>query len=1193
MDQQATLGATRAGVANKSRKKTMDWISEPRAVELTPFQQFTVDVDWEKSPLGPMKGWSKQLRSMVLLCFADPKPAVVMWGDNNAIVYNEPYTQIIGRKHPAMQGQDPCIELAEIWDYFGALLERQKDTGEAVLQEDALLLLHRHGFEEETYMTYKYVPIVCDEGYVIAIHATLDETTRQVLGDRRMFIIRALGERLSKAKTIRDLWDHLIQGLELAEKDAPFCLLYSASESSKVSNPLSSTTAAATTTTTTTTTTSAPSVPCVLEGSVGIPEGHYIAPPSFDVTYDQNWLARPFERAMTEMKTILVPLDLEVKQNLGGIKCRGFGEPSHVAVCPLMDSETQSVLAFLVLALNPRRPYDRDYQEWIQMLSHQVTTPQVSAIILRQEVKRRLALAKQEALDRATLSQQLTESETNFTRFATRTPVGLAILTSEGTALLANDLWRSQTSLDIGSSKVNWEKVLMPGEFEPLTTAWSEVVNNKNSRTFQSRFKKPWKAQELNTDGEEQWTETHLLIALYPDLDDEGNVSTIMSCITEISELKWSENQLRARMEQALEMKQQQERFIDMTSHEMRNPLSALIGCADEILSSLHEYKNLMNSSGENGKILSTELPINLIDGAIEATDTIIYCAMHQKRIIDDILTLSRLDTNLLVVSPEASQPVQIINSALKMFESELKQADTKLDFIQADSIKELKVHWTLLDPSRVLQVLLNLMTNAIKFTRTEKLRQITVTMAASLEKPSSQKTIVEYVPKRRESSDQTFKGEWGNGEILYLSITVTDSGRGLSEKEKANLFHLFMQASPKTHVQYGGSGLGLFISRQLTEMQGGEIGVHSERGKGSTFQFYVKTRRTTAPVDMKDSEEGIAKDFQMTLREDALREACGFEMPDLNHDNPSCNCAGKTTVTKQDALKLPMRPLPVRKRSSRLRVSRLNNGTKKGGKDQEQLNVLVVEDNLLNQKVLVKSLRKEGFGVSVANHGGEALDFLKGTRFWVGDAGRNGGDERKSKKQLDLILMDLEMPIMDGTTCVKQIRKWEAEGSIAGHVPIIAVTANARKDQIMSTIDAGMDDVTTKPYRIQDMLKQIERLVRQHSDGGIDTPSLNGNTSNKGTTPNTSPSNLRTLNEDTSSKGISNKNNSTSNETSQNTSTSDSRTSNKGTLNKDTSNTGISNKDTSNADTPYRNSSTKNTSKTHISIESTPNGII
>ncbi|TGO51484.1 hypothetical protein BCON_0160g00090 [Botryotinia convoluta] len=1120
MDRHTTLGAAREGGAKKLKRKNFDWISEPRTMELTPFQQFTVDVDWENSPLGPMSGWSKQLRSMVLLCFADPNPATILWGDDSTIIYNEPFTQLIGNKHPASQGQNICIGFAEVWDYFDALIEALKETGKALVQKDILLLLHRHGFEEETYMTYKFIPVICEnEGHVIAVQTTIDETTREVVGYRRMAIIRALGEQLSKAQSIRDLWSHLIQGLELADKDAPFCLLYSVSESSEASSPLPSTVPS-------------PSVPCVFEGSVGIPEGNSIAPSGFDLACDQNWLTEPFNQAMNAMESVLVPVDPELNQRFDGIQFRGFGQPTHVVVCPIMDSKTQSVLAFLVIALNPRVSYDKDYQEWIQILSKQVMTPQLSAIILRQEVERRLALAKQEALDREILSHQLTESEKNFARFAARIPVGLAILKTDGTALTANDLWKSQTKLEVGSSQVNWEEVLVAGEFGPVTRAWSECVEEKKPLTFQTRIDTPWRAPELTTDGEEQWGETHLLLTLYPDLDDEGNVSTIMSCITDITELKWSENQLRAKMEQALEMRRQQERFIDMTSHEMRNPLSALIGCADEILSSLHEYEDSINKCSGLGKVhesTSTESPAHLISSAIEATDTIIYCAMHQKRIIDDILTLSRLDSNLLVVSPEPSQPVHIIHNALKMFESELKQADTKLNFVQHDSIRELNVDWTLLDPSRVLQVLLNLMTNAIKFTRTEEVRRITVTMAASLERPSSQKTIVEYVPKHQSSSDQTVKGEWGDGEVLYISIAVTDSGRGLSESEKANLFNLFMQASPKTHVQYGGSGLGLFISRQLTEMQGGEIGVHSERGKGSTFQFYLKTRRTTPPLDLQASEDSMKKDLQMALRDDALREACGFEISSLRHEDTVHNGTGGMTV-KNNNLKIPTRPSPIRRISSRLSPLSIKRRTKgnqddSGEGEEVPLEVLVVEDNLLNQKVLVKSLRKEGYGVNVANHGREALEFLKETTFWV----REDGEEENSKQPLNLILMDLEMPIMDGITCVRQIRKWEAQGMIKGHVPIIAVTANARKDQILSTIEAGMDDVTTKPYRIHDMLKQIETLVARYPKTESETQNSNSETrmKNPSHTTNVSNSNAhraKSMNGNTSEENVSKK---------------------------------------------------------------------
>lgn len=106
----------------------------------------------------------------------------------------------------------------------------------------------------------------------------------------------------------------------------------------------------------------------------------------------------------------------------------------------------------------------------------------------------------------------------------------------------------------------------------------------------------------------------------------------------------------------------------------------------------------------------------------------------------------------------------------------------------------------------------------------------------------------------RAKRIDQTFGPDWGDGEEIFLEFAVRDTGRGLTPEEKKLLFQRFSQASPRTHVQYGGSGLGLFISRELTELQGGEIGVSSEAGIGSTFAFYVKCRRSNEPQDPIES---------------------------------------------------------------------------------------------------------------------------------------------------------------------------------------------------------------------------------------------------------------------------------------------------------------------------------------------------
>ena len=252
---------------------------------------------------------------------------------------------------------------------------------------------------------------------------------------------------------------------------------------------------------------------------------------------------------------------------------------------------------------------------------------------------------------------------------------------------------------------------------------------------------------------------------------------------------------------------------------------------------------------------------------------------------------------------------------------------------------------------------------------------------------------------------------EWGDGEVVYIHFAVQDTGKGLTEAEKKLLFQRFSQASPRTHITYGGSGLGLFISRELVELQGGEIGVSSESGKGSTFAFYVKARRSSAPAN--DSEDGLLeyassrKGSAKSLRASNIRMEAG-----LNSALPS----------RQNSLS----------RSA-----------------SETLKVLIVEDNLVNQKVLAKQLRNAGCVVYLANHGGEAIERVKESQFWRG--------READGLDIQVILMDLEMPVMDGTTAARKIREMQLAGDLVRHIPLIAVTANAREEQIKVTLEAGI----------------------------------------------------------------------------------------------------------------------------------------
>jgi len=165
------------------------------------------------------------------------------------------------------------------------------------------------------------------------------------------------------------------------------------------------------------------------------------------------------------------------------------------------------------------------------------------------------------------------------------------------------------------------------------------------------------------------------------------------------------------------------------------------------------------------------------------------------------------------------------------MFMGEFKTAHIAFELLVSDSFKEQRLDLTevMVDPSRLSQILINLTGNALKFTQTEETRKICIQIAASAVKPTESSTGVRYVETRNPNApDITIGADWGCGEPLYLQFAVIDSGRGLTESEKDILFRRFTQASPRTHVQYGGSGLGLYISRELTEKQGGQIGVSS-----------------------------------------------------------------------------------------------------------------------------------------------------------------------------------------------------------------------------------------------------------------------------------------------------------------------------------------------------------------------------
>lgn len=622
-------------------------------------------------------------------------------------------------------------------------------------------------------------------------------------------------------------------------------------------------------------------------------------------------------------------------------------------------------------------------------------------------------------------------------------PLGMFLISPEGVLREANDRFFEMTGLPRDSQyELSWMDFIMETSIKTMEDGWHRLANEHHAWSGELKLKIRGPSP-LNLQGEaiDYW----VTFIAQPEIAADGSLRSIMGSITDISETKWAQGLQEHQLHEAEETRRQQNEFIDITSHEMRNPLSAILQCADDITTALAECKG-------QGTTPSTEV----LDSCLESAQTISLCVQHQKSIVDDILTISKLDSNLLLITPVASQPEQILSRALKMFDSELQAKDIDATFQVHPSYKELKVDWASLDPSRVLQILINLLTNAIKFTAPSKTRRLIVAVGASLEPPVLDHIPgFQFAPLGSTKMSASVAEDWGHGEILYIRFKVQDTGCGLTAEEKQILFQRFKQASPRTHAQYGGSGLGLFISKRLAELHGGQIGTASEAGRGSIFSFYVQARRCGPP-----SNALVEREMYPIERHLGGGGGLQRQLTPQRQDLASAGGQGASLV------------------ASRALGSGGGGGPGAGlSFDPYETTILIVEDNLINQRVLSNQLKKTGCRVNLANDGLEALAFLRTTRFCSSSSG--GGVEGEGEgAPLDVVLMDLEMPNMDGLTCVREIRRMEATGEVRGHVPVIAVTANVRDQQVATARQSGMDDVLSKPFRIPDLLKKVERLL-------------------------------------------------------------------------------------------------------------------
>lgn len=438
-------------------------------------------------------------------------------------------------------------------------------------------------------------------------------------------------------------------------------------------------------------------------------------------------------------------------------------------------------------------------------------------------------------------------------------------------------------------------------------------------------------------------------------------------------------------------------------------------------------------------------------------------------------------------------RPIEVVDQALKMFHNELQRSNVELDYRVGSSYGELGVEWVLLDPTRFLQILVNLLNNAVKFTKHEDSRRITVTLEACYPRPTGKEYGVVFAPftprhgaqSSVDLSDTPLDGTRTPRDGIYIYVSIKDTGVGIMQHELDHLFQRFQQASPKTYAQYGGSGLGLWISKELCAKLGGQIGVAStvtsdKSTHGSTFAFYVQAPRCASPTAQ---QQQIETDNNVETARKVSLDEVKIDMSPL----PSAHKEPTDTHTQ----------LPVKSPHEKA----ITNGTSSSSPSDlptPVVRLLVVEDNLINQKVMRKQLLRAGFEVAVANHGKEALECIYPT---------SSPPHQTLPPPFDVILMDVEMPIMGGLECTRIIRSREQQkqylsshpssttttsnsdstssnSSSSKKLPILGVTANARAEQQTAALEAGMNCVVTKPFHMKDLFRAIEK-VRGGGEGG------------------------------------------------------------------------------------------------------------